>query len=187
MGRPRPTSGLLLKRWNLPNVGLVSLVRPARAALELLDENWSVLRSAQDISAGWRWVEVADDPDLFLLRRAADTAPLGLWRASKPTITLDRNRWYRLDNVEVHPGNRAAGLGRFLLLLIAARAAELDCSGVVLAAPSDRVAWYELAGAVDASSLDWDYPKVLKSLQFSGTTFLDMSKAAHELEDPTRR
>ncbi|MCU0697722.1 MAG: hypothetical protein MUC96_14445 [Myxococcaceae bacterium] len=181
MPRATEPSELLAKLFEIPGPERLDVVRPTKVALNNLDQEWSQLRSADDVARDWCWATVADDPDVFAVRDELGGV-LALWRACRPIITLQKRVFYRLDNIEVKPGERGRALGRFVLALVAFRAIELAAQRIILAAPPERVAWYQSVGAVDASDLRWKYPAELKALQFEETLVLNMKEVASALE-----
>ena len=175
-------SRLLQRRWGHPTAGTVTLVRPSRAELRSIDEGWEALRAAGDVAKGWSWASVAQDSDLFLLRTEPAKEPLAIWRAAKPTITLGGQRLYRLDNIETNPSLRNAGTGRMVMLLICARALELQSEGVILAAPPVRESWYRDIGATSAPQVEWLVPAGLMALWFEPGRMTQLKEAADALE-----
>lgn len=176
------TSALLTKRWRIPESGDVQLVRPAKMGLEQLDEEWSGSREPGDVSEGWAWASAWGSPDLFVLRDENREA-LAVWRSSKPLVTFDKQRFYRLDNIEVAPLMRGVSVGRFMMALVASRASELlPTAGILLAAPPARVRWYLRIGGRSASSLGWKYPAGLEPLMFEPPAVHSMKEMARALE-----
>jgi hypothetical protein len=95
--------------------------------------------------------------------------PVAIWgsTAGKPIMLAGRAS-YRLDYLEIDPTHRGAILGAFLVGLIAWRALELGCAGVVLTAfpVPGLVEFYEGTGAARGAPRGWNHPKELVALTF---------------------
>jgi GNAT superfamily N-acetyltransferase len=175
-------SRLLGRYWRLPTGTHVKVIRPSARALANLDQEWAVLRTPCDVAADWRWVGAAKDRDLFLVREEPGGEPVALWRSSRPVVQLGGRRINRLDNIEVHPERRGQGLGRLAMALVALRATELRCVGVVLASPGENEQWCRSLGAVDAKPLGWDWPRGLLGFWFHQAELKELEEVAHALE-----
>lgn len=187
MRHARPTSALLQKLWDVPEVGRVSVVIPATPLLVRLDAEWPALRRATDIHQPWRWQALmAGKRDTFAVLQGSH--PLGLWcNARAAPLTLPEGRFYRLDNIEIHPARRGSVIGPFLLSLVATRALELGASSVVLAAfPIMGLAQaYLRAGAVQRCPRGWNCPRELIPFVFESDALLRLKDFADALlEDP---
>jgi hypothetical protein len=112
---------------------------------------------------------------------AADQVVLALWSSSKKKpIRLPEGIFYRLDYLEVSPPSRGGVVGTFTLAVIAARATELNATGIVLAAfpikgLSDA---YERAGAVGRCPQGWNCPANLLPFIFEAAALARLKALA---------
>jgi hypothetical protein len=72
-----------------------------------------------------------------------------------PSVVAEACSYYQLDYFEVSPYRRRSGLGYALIAILACRAAECGCNGIVLGSLPGAVKFYETAGAIHGAPAPW--------------------------------
>jgi len=173
------STDLLRKRWRFGEDDCRLLI-PSLRFLESVDELWPSLRVPAGPEAHWKWQVLAGEVrERFALVDSANSAR-AVWCSGKPKAQLEAQTFYRLDYLEIRPDVRGARWGAFALSLVAKRAAELGCSGVLLASFEQTAAFYERLGASSRAVRGWKYPRSLKPYVFEGDAFLELGSASDE-------
>ncbi len=95
------------------------------------------------------------------------TPPGTLWGSRKyRPLRLGKRQVYRLDYFEVHPELRGGLLGVFALAVIASRALELGCDGMVLASLPGATKFYAEAGGIEGPVDGWKAARSLVPFTF---------------------
>lgn len=123
-----------------------------------VDDHWQ--RSIGATNEHWRWYEILrEHPEqLALVLADKPTEVVSLWCSKRPRgLLLDGKRYYRLDYLELSPHHRGGVLGPLTMGLVAERALELNCEGIVLQSlPEERlVAWYTRLGGEERLANGW--------------------------------
>ena len=84
---------------------------------------------------------------------------------------------------QVHPLKPGRDLGTLAMSLIAKRAADLGCTGVVLMSTRERTTFYEALSGTNRLPQGWSGEKGLVPFVFEGDSFLDLQRISDELED----
>lgn len=180
-------SSLRGKTWDVPHVGLVTVVGAYADTLHLIDDLWPQNRRPTDAHAQWKWSAISQRCEDCYVLLDSDEEPLAIWASKrKSPIMLEGRSYYRLDFIEVRPDLRQIGgeTATFALGAVATRALEIGAQGVVLAAfPIEGVvAAYVTRGAEAGVPKGWSYEGDLVPLTFPHHALNTLKGAIDELE-----
>ncbi len=157
--------------WSVTGVGQCRVVLPALASLSAIDTDWKSRRKETDVHL-WEWADIAvGAKDLFAIRTELGVT-VGLWMSGAGAISLPSGRFYRLDFLEVDPDLRGGDLGYLAFAMVVARAEELGCAGIVLAAYQDNVQVYLNFNGKMGPIRGWQVPEGLVPFEFSGDALI---------------
>lgn len=128
---------------------------------------------------------MAEARDAFaVVANGGETVALWSTAARRP-LQLPSGKHYRLDFMETAPTYRGGILGAFTLGIIASRALELGCVGMVLGSLPALVPWYNKAGATAGKIFGWRHPPDLIPYRFSSEALVYLKDLAdaHIIED----
>jgi hypothetical protein len=183
--RRERSSKLLSERWTIDGLGTVSLLVPSESRLKAVDTAWPDLRQPTDFHLHWRWAEIAGrNAERFALVDSGDQV-VSLWSTAKRMVRLEGRQLYRLDYLEVDPGLRGGFAGSFTLALVGARALELGCEGLVLAAFPVLTGFYDRSGGVQRNVVGWKTAAGLLPFYFDAyalARFREVTDAARKEE-----
>lgn len=152
--RPLP-SGLLDRTWEVPHVGRVTLTFASHPIVTRVDAEWPAQRRFTECR-NWRWTElVSGCIERFALVDESG-GPLFLWcTAARKPLRLCGGPFYRPAFLEANPALHGAHVGTFGMAVIAARAAELGCRGIVLKATPSAAPFYQRLGGIPGPVPGW--------------------------------
>ena len=159
MSLPKPQSRLLDAAWHVPGHGEVRVHAPELERLLEIDRDWPLARDADREHVNWKWLgNMKKHRDGMVVTVGGATAAAWCGKYDR-AIALDWRHWYRLDYLEV--AESFAGLGAFVLVLIAARATELGATGIVGNAFNEAslLAFYKRGGADLECVRGWSCPR----------------------------
>lgn len=158
-----PDTALEIRRWDLPNFGLIRVSRGSPQDLKSLDAEWLALPPPKnDPTADWRFHPLGEGrKERFCVRNASDEF-IGIWLDHNELVCGDA---YRVDFLKRRPG--CGGLGRFLVGLMALRAGELGAKRLVFQPVPTAEKLFRTWGALDCP--DWKGRESLPNLQLSVT------------------
>ncbi len=147
------------------------MVIPDGKLLLLVDERWPSLRDAGEPSREWNWCEIAEGSQECLALRAKDTEPVAIWSTTRVPLNLEKKTFYRLDFMEVFPPLRRNAIGALTLALVACRAAELGCDGLVLGSFRCQLGFYTSLGGTQRRVRGWNISSKLVPFVFEDESF----------------
>lgn len=182
--KPLPTSHALVgARWELDDSSATVIVAECDNG-RWADENWE--RVADASNSHWNWYELisANSERFALISTSKHSEVLALWCSAKEEgIVLDGIRYYRLDYFEIAPTVRGGIVGQLTIALIATRALELRCKGMVLQALPEPslVSWYERLGAKQYLPRGWSRIGNLVPMVFEEAVLQALAEKANEI------
>jgi hypothetical protein len=170
-GRPKlPNSELLARRWNVPSLGVVRVVRASPALLAAIDREWPAARRPTDLY-DWSWRRIASSSfETFAVVVGPASEAIALWAtAIKRLLELPGGLAYRLDFLEVAPRHRGPPgvVGVFAFGAIAARALECGASRLLLGALPGARRYYDELGGIQALARGWKVAPGLLPYEFA--------------------
>lgn len=132
-------------RWNHPQVGVCRLVRPAIARLWDVDEDWPPRRPSTDANLQWRWAKIARMMEEVYAVLGLNDRVVALW-GSTGLVQEGENRLYMLEFWEIEPDLRGSRAASFVLGLVACRARDRGCAGVLLHSLPETAVVYDRVG-----------------------------------------
>jgi hypothetical protein len=147
----------------------------------IIDTTWPALRPKHHQGIHWKWADILKKhPEkLALIDRTSRIVALWASRKHRP-LRLAEGNCYRLDYFEIHPELRGGELGVFSLSLIAARAIELGCSGMVLGSLPGAAQFYKNLGGEQRRVDGWT-TTISGTIFLSYATLVDLKEGADEL------
>lgn len=177
-----PPSGLHGRLWEVDGVGQVAVQLPRKETLADVDRTWSALRPENHQNIHWRWEAILRGrPERLTIVDAASQI-VAIWCSKKyRPLRLPEGKFYRLDYLEVHPQLRGGDLGLFALSMVAARAIELECDGLVLASLPGTKKFYEESGGEQRMPDGWEIGRGLVPFVFLRQVLEQLKEEADEL------
>lgn len=179
-----PPSALIGGRWDVPEVGLLTLVWGTTAIAKNADRTWGPLRPPEHKNTHWSWSTIiSGKPERFAL--LLDEEPLAIWCSDRTELLeLPDGKHYRIDYLEVDPRLRGGPLGYFAFCTVASRADELGAIGMVFGSlPAGKlVDWYTSHGAEQRLAPGWKSPRPeLVPFVIGGVTLSNMKEYSDAL------
>ena len=117
---------------------------PPSTDLELIDRLWPGARNPDHGYQHWRWTRICARSTDMLAMYDSNTNIIGIWCSQVDVPARIGSRfYYQLDYLEVSPYHQRTGLGPMALALVACRASELGCDGMVLGSIESARGFYE--------------------------------------------
>jgi GNAT superfamily N-acetyltransferase len=133
--KPLATSRLIGRTWTFSDVGQVRLVDSDPDHWQEADREWAITRPPDSLNDHWRWKKLMFGKAERASILSATGGVLALWcSGAESPLALPSGDYYRLDLFEIAPQVRGRGFGVFVFSIIATRADELGCEGLVLGA-----------------------------------------------------
>lgn len=164
-----PPTKLCDFRWQVPQVGLVSVSFATLEHAQAVDADWPNKRRESDGHCHWRWTRIALQAADFCAVVGSQGTIMALWCSlAKEPLRLPSGLFYRLDYLEIAPNSRGGSLGLFVLALVASRSLEIGCDGLVLAAlPEQKLCdFYVRAGGKPRRPKGWNCQSGMRPFQF---------------------
>jgi hypothetical protein len=176
-----PLSGLAGRTWTFPGIGKISLADSDPDHWDAVDRQWPPVRAPHQLNDHWKWKSIMfGKPERYsVLNPTGDV--LGLWAsgALRP-LNLFGVKHYRLDFFEVSPIMRGGTLSVAVFSLICARAVELGCQGLVLAALPGVERFYLTIGGTQELARGWKADSCLVPFLFAEKTLNSLAEHADD-------
>jgi hypothetical protein len=175
---------LIGRTWTFPAVGQVRLVDSEPDHWEWADRDWPAARPAKSLNDHWKWKKLMKGKleRVSVLSQSGDILALWCSRPGRPLDLLSGNH-YRLDLFEIVPRLRNGVFGALTFALIAWRALELGCVGLVLGAIPGTEGVYLKFGGIQKRVFGWKTDSRLVPFLFDKNSLTYLAEQADEYLD----
>lgn len=149
-----------------------------------IDQKWGPFRKPDAPNGHWSWARIKEKAvETFQLKCKEEG--VAIWAVGRVDVKLEGKCWYRLDFIEVHPQKRRGLLGALAVCLMAERAAELKCDGILLASVDYAVEFYAALEGVQRVVAGWNHQKGLVPFVFEKDQIGKLRERLNEFVEET--